>query len=94
MASKEELAAAKRGLQIKDLQRKARIAAWNEYIGFGVSKAGGLAAAVCGGLDLLNPALIPHIPHPEAFLGGGLALLTGKSIVNVLSKLLKASGVG
>lgn len=54
MASKAELETMKRALLIKELERKARIAAWNEYIGFGVSKTGGLLAAICGGLDIVN----------------------------------------
>jgi hypothetical protein len=94
MASKEDLESAKRDMQVKELQRKSRIAAWNDYISFGTSKAGDLTAIVCGGLDVLNPSLIPHIPHPEMLLGGGLALLGGKSILNVISKVLKGSGAG
>lgn len=89
MASKEELDAVKRDLEIKELQRKAKIASWTEYLSFAVSKTSGLGAAVLGGLDILNPSLIPHIPHPEAFLGSGLALLAGKSVLNLLSKVLR-----
>jgi hypothetical protein len=94
MASKEELASAKRDLQIVELQRKARLSAWNDYISFGVSKGSGLTATVCGGLDLINSSLIPHVPHPEMFLGAGLALLGGKSLVGIFAKLLKSAGVG
>jgi hypothetical protein len=94
MASKEELASVKRDLQIVELQRKAKLAAWNEYISFGISKGSGLAATLCGGLDMVDSSLIPHVPHPEMFLGAGIALLGGKSVVGILAKLLKSAGVG
>jgi len=73
--NKEEFDAAKRALEVKQLQRKDRLAALNEYVGFAVSKLAGLGALVFGGLDIINPSLIPHIPHPEYALGTGLALL-------------------
>ena len=84
--NKEEFDAAKRALEVKQLQRKDRLAALNEYVGFAVSKLAGLGALVFGGLDIINPSLIPHIPHPEYALGTGLALLTGKSIVSKIAK--------
>lgn len=89
MASKNELEAAKRERDIIEIRTKAKIAAWNQYISFGTSKVAGLTAIVCGGLDVLNPNVIPHIPHPEYLLGGGFALLTGKSMVSFFSKILK-----
>ena len=89
MATKDDLDSAKLDQGIIDIQRRAKLAAWNDYISFATSKLTGLAGVVCGGLDLLNPTLIPHIPHPDLVLGSGLALLTGKSMMNLLSKVVK-----
>ena len=93
MASKEELESARRAVQIKEIERKSKIAAWNDYVSFVSSKIGGVGAVICGGLDVLNPSLIPHLPHPERILGAGLTLLTGKSVLTIIAKALKASGI-
>lgn len=89
MITKEDFEAAKRALNIRQLERRENLAAWNEYTGFIISKLCGLAAVICGGLDLIYPSLIPHIPHPEMFLGTGLAILTGKTLVTRLAKALE-----
>jgi hypothetical protein len=89
MITKEEFEAAKRELNIGQLKRRETLAAWNEYTGFFISKLCGLVAAICGGLDLIYPSLIPHIPHPEMFLGTGLAILTGKTLITKLARTLE-----
>jgi len=85
MGTKDELEAAKLERELV----KLRLAAWTDYIGFATSKATAVASIVCGGLDIVSPNLIPHISQPQYLLGGGLALLSGKSMVNLFSRILK-----
>ena len=89
MATKEQVAAVKREGELIEVLRKAKLAAWNDYVGFAVSRGAGVASILCGALDIVRPNLIPNIPHPEYLLGGGLALLTGKTMVNQISKILE-----
>jgi hypothetical protein len=84
MASKDDLECAKRDLQIKELRRKERIAAWNDYVGFATSKLVKLTATVSGRLGLVSPATFVKIPHPEMLLGGGIAILGDNRALSVL----------
>jgi hypothetical protein len=92
MSSKKELGEYEYELKIQALQRKERLQAWNDYTAFATSKLSGVTAVVCGGLDVVNPSLIPHISHPEMLLGAGLGLLTGKSVLSFISKIATALG--
>ena len=78
---------------MKQCRRRDRIAAWSDYTTFLTAKAIALTLVVCGLLDIVRPSLIPSIQHPETFLGGGLALLTGKGVLSVVAKALKPLGV-
>jgi hypothetical protein len=89
MATKNDEASAKRILRIKEEERKAKLRAINDWISFFVSRGTGLGATVCGGLDLFNPSLIPHISHPDKLLGAGLALLAGRSVLSGVAKIVK-----
>jgi hypothetical protein len=91
--TKEEVESAKHIEQIRALERKGRIAAWNDYISFGVSKFLGFAGLVVGGLEALDPAVLPiTLKNPELVAGIGLALLTGKSILTLIAKVEKSIG--
>lgn len=93
VASKEDLEAARRREQIKDLERKGKLKAWNDWIGFAVSKATGLGGVILGGLEMLDPSVIAApIPSPEIVLATGLALLTGKGILSVFQKAARVFG--
>ena len=85
MGTKDELEAARLEPELV----KLRLAAWSDYIGFATSKSIAVSSIVCGGLDIFSPSLNHHISQPQYLLGGGLALLTGKSMVNLFSKILK-----
>ena len=79
MGTKDELEAAKLERELV----KLRLAAWSDYIGFATSKVTAVASIVCGGLDIVSPSLIPHIPQPHYLLGGRLAIRTpswGKTV--------------
>ncbi|HLM56252.1 MAG TPA: hypothetical protein VK422_09065 [Pyrinomonadaceae bacterium] len=91
--TKKDVESAKYKEQIRALERQNKIAAWNDYIGFGVSKLLGTAGLLIGGLEALDPALLPiNLIKPEVIAGVGLALLTGKSIVTLIAKVEKSRG--
>ena len=88
--SKREVEAAKYKEQIRSIERKGRIAAWNDYIGFVISKLVGLGGLMAGGVEALDPNILPFVlPKPEIIAGIGLALLTGKSIITLIAKVEK-----
>jgi hypothetical protein len=89
--TKKDVASAKHKEQIRTIERQGRIASWNEYIGFGVSKVLGLGGLTIGGLETLDPNILPIVlSNPEIVAGVGLALLTGKSIISLITKVEKS----
>lgn len=79
--------------QIHTLERQSKIAAWNDYISFVVSKVLGAVGLIVGGLEALDPTLLPiNLHKPEIIAGVGLALLTGKSIITLIAKIEKTRG--
>src|SRR5581483_4391818 len=80
-------------LEIERIKRRERIAALNDYVEFFVSKALGVGGLIIGGLEWLDPNLLPLVlTHPGLIAGGGLALLTGKSILALLAKAKRYLG--
>lgn len=74
--------------KVRSIERAANIAAWNDYIDLVVSKVLGLAGFVVGGLEYLNPEVLPvTLPNPAWIAGAGLALLTGKKLITFVSRL-------
>jgi hypothetical protein len=64
------------------------LAAANDYISFAVSKTLGLGGLGLGGLELLDPSIIPlSFSHPTWVAGAGVALLTGKSVLSLIAKV-------
>jgi hypothetical protein len=91
--SKYNIEEAKIEGQIRKIKRQYKLAAINEYIGFGVSKVIGTLGLVVGGIEWLDPDILPVIlKNPEIVAGVGLALLTGKSIITLIAKVEKTFG--
>jgi hypothetical protein len=93
--SRKDVKTAKLKEQVRVIERHSKIAAWNEYVGFFVSKGVGLAGLLIGGLEALDPNVL-HITlkNPEIVAGVGLALLTGKSVLTLIAKLEKGLSGG
>jgi hypothetical protein len=86
--SKWDVGVARRIVQVRDIQRRANIAAWNDYIGFVVSKSLGFCGLVVGGLEYLDPNLLSIVlKNPLWIAGAGLAMLTGKNLLTLIAKL-------
>jgi hypothetical protein len=86
-----ELQKAKEREQILRIERRGRIEAWNEYVGFAVSKVAGATALVVGSIQYAQPTLLAlHVTSPGPLAGVGLALLIGPRMVNVLGKIFNA----
>lgn len=91
--TRKDVVSVRNQMEIERIKRRARISAWSDYIEFIVSKTVGLGGLVIGGLEWLDPALLPIvIQRPALIAGGGLALLIGKSILSLLSKAEKLFG--
>ena len=74
-------------VKMRRLQQE-RFGRWNENINFWVGKGSGLGGALVGVADLIHPTLVPSMHHPEYLVGGGLAVLAGKSIIKVIEALI------
>jgi hypothetical protein len=82
------LAQAKEAAQIASIRRKERIAAIEDYSAFIVTKAVGLAGTIIGGLVFLRPGILPLTANQGLYvLLAGIALLAGKKVFALLSKL-------
>jgi hypothetical protein len=91
MAEKRDVTEARYLQQIKSIERQAKIAACNDYIGFFTSKILGLLGLVGGGLEILDPNLLPIVlTNPYWVAGAGLALLTGKNVINLIARIDKS----
>jgi hypothetical protein len=88
MATKQELDAAKRDRELRKQQRLARLDDWNAYSEFAVSKILGAGGLFIGGLEVIDPNLLPLVlKHPEWYAAGGIALLTGRSVLRIVAKI-------
>lgn len=77
---------------MRSIERAATLTAWNDYIGFAVSKLAGTSALVVGALESLDPNFLSVIlPRPGLFVGAGMALLTGKNIVSLIARLERSN---
>ena len=90
MPHKRDVEIARYSQQVNAIERQGKIAAWNDYIGFGVSKVLGLGGLIVGGLEYLDPNILPIVlSKPLWVAGAGLALLTGKSVLSLIAKIDK-----
>ena len=86
-ATKADVAAAQNADKIRSIRLKGKLATWNAYTGFFVSKGLGVLAMVGGGLDWLSPDLLHlHLAKPGFVAGAGIAMLTGKTILSLIAK--------
>jgi hypothetical protein len=78
--------------QVRSIERKAQLAALNDYIGFAVSRLAGITALAVGGLESIDPNFLQIVvPRPGLFVGVGLAMLTGKSVVSLIARLERSN---
>jgi hypothetical protein len=85
------LAKAKEAAEIKAIERKAKLEAYGDYIGFTVTKLFGIIALITGVIKLVVPSLLTiDLPHPESALGVGFALLAGNKVVRLIAKALNS----
>jgi len=91
--TKEDIEKAKNIVQIKAIERQGNLAAWNDYIGFITSRILGLSGLIVGGLETLDPNILPiTLKNPERIAAIGLALLAGKNILTLIIKAEKSLG--
>lgn len=89
--TKSDIEAAKLREQLRTIERKGKLAAWNDYVGFGTSKVIGLAGSIVAGLELLDPNFLTiNLKNPELVFGVSLAFLTGKSVLTLVAKMVRA----
>jgi hypothetical protein len=92
IVTKPDPALAREIVKVRSIERAASLAAWNDYIGFAVSRLAGVTALVVGGLESLDPNLLTVVlPRPGLMVGVGLALLTGKNIVSLMARLERSN---
>ncbi len=82
---------ARRELKYQALVRKERLAALDDYIGFWVRSLTGFGAAILGIGNFVAPTVFFHVPHPEFWIGGGLAILAGKRTLSMLINRITGS---
>lgn len=78
--------------RIRYIERRSKLSALDDYIGFVVSKVLGLFGLVVGGLAFVAPELCPVVlTNPAWIAGAGLALLTGKKVLTLIAKVERIS---
>ncbi len=87
-ATADDVKSAQNRERIRSIERRGTLAAWNDFIGFGVSKIFGLSGLIIGGIGYVVPSFSPIVVNKPAWVAGaGLALLTGKNVLALISKL-------
>lgn len=85
------LEAKRRELEIHEKIWALRKSILDEKIAFWSSKGVGILLSLSGGAEVLDPNLLPiDFSNPSTVLGGGLALLIGKRVVDELGKVFDA----
>lgn len=73
----------------KELRRKARLEAIDNYIRFSVLKLSGFTALIVGVSEFIVPDFLPiTLNDPRTIWVTGLALLVGKGATDIMNKLL------
>ncbi len=90
--SKKDVEVARRKVEIAAIERQAKIDNWNEYFGFVAAKLFGLAGLIVGGLEYLEPHILPFdLKRPDVIAGFGAALLFGRK--RVLTLLVRVNKI-
>ena len=88
----KQVAKARSAAKLRSIERASSLAAWNDYIGFAVSKVVGVGALVAGTLEYIDPNFLSVVvPRPGLVVGAGLALLTGRNIVSLIARLERSN---
>lgn len=88
MADSLEVKKAKDSTAIRAIERKEKLSAWNDYIGFAVTKLVGFGCLGVGLVEMLRPELLSlSLTYPGPVAGAGIALLVGPKTVNMLAKI-------
>ncbi len=92
--TKKDVEEARRKAEIAAIERRAKIDAWNEYIEFATAKLLGVAALIVGGLEYMDPSILPiALKRPDIVAGVGAGLLLGrKGILSLLAKIYRMLG--
>lgn len=81
----KEIAKEKRELALENRSRT------DDFLSWGLSKTTGVGALFIGGIEFLDPNLLPLVlTNPLALAGGGLGLLVGKDLISRFTKILNA----
>ncbi len=79
---------AKKIAQVAQIRRKAKLDSIKDYIGFVVSQLFGLISLIAGIIGAFVPSILPFkISNPTTYIGIGLGVLVGKSIVTTIAKV-------
>lgn len=88
----KQVAKARSAAKVRSIERASKLAAWNDYIGFAVSKVVGVGALVTGTLEYIAPNFLNVVvPRPGLVVGAGLALLTGRNIVSLIARFERSN---
>lgn len=88
----KQVAKARSAAKVRSIERASKLAAWNDYIGFAVSKVVGVGALVAGTFECIDPNFLSVVvPRPGLVIGAGLALLTGRNIVSLIARLERSN---
>ncbi len=81
--------------ELKGKVRAQALRKWEDYLGFAASKITGVGALISGGLEFVDPNILPIImAEPTTAIGVGLGLLVGRKAVDVASRALDAIKAG
>lgn len=85
-AERPDVSTARREAEIRRINRREQLGTIDDYVSFFTAKALGASGLAIGGLELLAPDVLPiALSQPSWVAAIGLALLTGKNIIKLIS---------
>jgi len=93
MTTDEEIKEAEKKAKLRKIKIESQLNAVNAYVEYVSGRVTGVGAITYGMCEILSPHLIAYdTPHPEYVLGGGVALIVGKSVLGIVKKVVDALG--